>query len=269
MRRSIQFVILSLVTLASAFPAASDIPAFSAAVCPVVYQLDDSPGARGYHYVFYGNSFFINRDGYLLTAAHVLSQFRDGGGQPCILVRLAMAPPRLLKVQIVATDVQHDVAILRVTPNPFAGPYTVAVLPLAGERAAIGESVVANALRPARLRDPHTFEVPIEDLATGEILSYLSVRLDSAPGESVVFSKTNSGTDIFLFSHEVLRGQSGAPVLSAESHEVVGIVEGRWLHPAGPLATQGAAIPVTYALALLREHHIAWDTIAASASQKN
>jgi hypothetical protein len=26
---------------------------------------------------------------------------------------------------------------------------------------------------------------------------------------------------------------------------------------------------VTYALALLREHHIAWDTIAASASQKN
>jgi hypothetical protein len=269
MRQPFHSVIFALLMLASAFRAAPDISTFSAAVCPVVYQLDDSPGARGYHYVFYGNSFFINRDGYLLTAAHVLSQFRDGSGQPCILVRLAMAPPRLLKVQIIATDSEHDVAILRVTPNPFAGPYNVAVLPLAAEKAPIGESVVANALRPARLRDPHTFEMPIEDLAAGQILNYLSVRLDSSPSGNAVLSKPNAGTDIFLFSHEVLRGQSGAPVLSADSHEVVGIVEGRWLHPAGTLATQGAAIPVTYALALLREHHIAWDTLLASVSRNN
>jgi hypothetical protein len=268
MRRPCHFAIIALLTLAAAVPAAPDAPNFSAAICPVVYQLDDTPGNRGYHYVFYGNSFFINRDGYLLTAAHVLSQFRDGG-QPCILVRLAMAPPRLLKAQIVATDMQHDVAILRVTPNPFAGPYSVAVLPLAAEKAAIGEYVVANALRPARLKDPHTFEMPIEDLAPGRVLNYLSVRLDSSPAETAVLSKTHPGTDIFLFSHEVLRGQSGAPVLSADSHEVVGIVEGRWLHPAGPLATQGAAIPVSYALALLREHHIDWDSVSAAASPKN
>src|SRR5271170_5672870 len=50
----------------------------SAAVCPVVYQLDDAPGTRGYHYTFYGNAFFINREGYLLTAAHVLTEFRNG-----------------------------------------------------------------------------------------------------------------------------------------------------------------------------------------------
>jgi hypothetical protein len=110
--------------------------------------------------------------------------------------------------------------------------------------------------------------MPIEDLAAGQILNYLSVRLDTSPAENAVLSKPNTGTDIFLFSHEVLRGQSGAPVVSAGSHEVVGIVEGRWLHPAGGLATQGAAIPVTYALALLREHHIAWDTILASAREK-
>ena len=38
-------------------------------------------------------------------------------------------------------------------------------------------------------------------------------------------------TDLFLFSHEVERGQSGAPVIDAATHQVVGLIEGRWLHP--------------------------------------
>jgi len=68
---------------------ASDVNGLVAAVCPVVYQLDESPGNRGYHYVFYGNAFFINRDGYLLTAAHVLSEFHNGGQPSC-----SATPPR-------------------------------------------------------------------------------------------------------------------------------------------------------------------------------
>ena len=140
-------------------PSASDDKNFSAAVCPVVYQLDDSPGTRGYHYIFYGNAFFINRDGYLLTAAHVLSEFHNGG-QPSILVRLTSAPPRLLKADVIATDMEHDVAILRVTPNPFKGPYAVATLALGEEKPVIGEDVEATALRPERMKDPHTFEHP-------------------------------------------------------------------------------------------------------------
>src|SRR5277367_3869566 len=129
----------------------------SAAVCPVVYQLDDSPGNRGYHYIFYGNAFFINRDGYLLTAAHVLSEFHNGG-QPSVLVRLTSAPPRLLKTEVIAVDPEHDVAILRATPNPFAGPhspYDVIALSLGAAKPSIGEGVEATALRPEHLKDPH------------------------------------------------------------------------------------------------------------------
>src|SRR5271155_2668748 len=119
----------------------------SDAVCPIVYQLDEASAERGFHYIFYGNAFFINNEGYLLTAAHVLSEFRDGG-QPQILLRLPEAPPRLLKVEVVGVDALHDVAILRAVPNPFTGKYKVAFLPLALERPARGESVVAAALRP-------------------------------------------------------------------------------------------------------------------------
>jgi Trypsin-like peptidase domain len=228
----------------------------SAAVCPVVYQLDETSANRGYHYTFYGNAFFINEQGYLLTAAHVLSEFRNGG-QPQILLRLPEAPPRLVKVAVVATDPIHDVAVLRATPNPFEGRYQVAFLPLASEKAAIGDSVVAEALRPSRLKDPHTFDVPREDRSPGEVLEYLSTPLD----------KGQPNGELFLFSHEVQRGQSGAPVLSRESHQAVGLIEGRWLHPR-PVSTagldgkrsltQGAAIPISYAITLLEQKGISW-----------
>jgi hypothetical protein len=98
-------------------------------------------------------------------------------------------------------------------------------------------------------------------------------------------------TDIFLFSHEVIRGQSGAPVTASSTHQVVGLIEGRWLHPAAgspisgraaaptgaatsasqksaapiaaataPSLTQGAAVPISYAKSLLQKNHILWTT---------
>jgi Trypsin-like peptidase domain len=258
-------------TSTSAPSTASENNNVADAVCPVVYQLDDSPGTRGYHYIFYGNAFFINRDGYLLTAAHVLSEFQNGG-QPSVLLRLSSAPPRLVKVTVVATDIDHDVAILRATPNPFAGPYMVASLPLAGEKPSIGDGVEATALRPARARDPHTFELPIADSYPAAVLGYRSMSLapDSKAGAALAApSQPQVLTAIFLFSHEVQRGQSGAPVASSATREVVGLVEGRWLHPpagsltefgtkSAPALTQGAAVPIPYALALLRKNHISW-----------
>lgn len=279
-------------------------PDFSDAVCPVVYQLDESPGMRGYHYIFYGNAFFINREGYLLTAAHVLSEFHNGG-QPSILLRLAAAPPRMLKASVVDVDAEHDVAILRVTPNPFTGPYDVLSLPLAARQPNHGQSIVVSALRPSHLRNPETYELPVTDTYNAVVLDYRSMSL--SPENARASAKENSNlpqslagsrkalTDIFLFSHEVQLGQSGSPVVSATTHQVVGLIEGRWLHPTAvpadpaaagspasgsasansipaaknvvspaprplPILTQGAAVPITYALALLERNHISWDT---------
>ena len=219
----------------------------SAAVCPVVYQLDDSPSRHGYHYIFYGNAFFINRDGYLLTAAHVLSEFRNGG-QPSILLSRPYAPPRLVKVLVVATDVLHDVAILRATPNPFDAGYTVAALPLADAKPAAGDPLAVQALRPARAKDPETFELPIPEGYSAVTLTYRAINLDPAAinaRSSTPVLAAAQLTDIFLFSHEVIRGQSGAPVTSPRTHQVVGLIEGRWLHPTSglPAASRAADSP--------------------------
>jgi trypsin-like peptidase len=277
---------LSLAVLATACPHTSaQTPSradFSDAVCPVVYQLDESPGTHGYHYIFFGNAFFINREGYLLTAAHVLSEFHDGG-QPSVLLRLASAPPRMLKVTVVDVDAEHDVAILRVTPNPFTGPYNVLALPLAAQRPDKGQAIAVSALRPSHPRNPETYELPVTDTYSAVVLDYRSMSLTSESSRATAKENPSASqspaatrktlTDLFLFSHEVQLGQSGSPVVSANNGQVVGFIEGRWLHPAASVAknasatpapvprslTQGAAVPITYALGLLQRNHITWD----------
>jgi len=236
----------------------TDDTSLSAAVCPVVYQLDQSPSSRGYHYSFFGNAFFINEQGYLLTVAHVLETFR-GGGQPYILVSRPNSPPRLLQAAIIAVDAEHDVAILRATPNPFEGKHKVTFLPLAPEPATRGQAVIALSLHPPKLQNAHTFQAPQEDRSSGEVLSYESTQLE----------KSAPSADVFLLSHPVTRGQSGAPVLALDSRAVVGLVEGRWLRSSAVSiaksssmspSTPGAAVPIRYAIALLQRQSISWHT---------
>ena len=252
---------LSLAALACTLAANPPEPTTpDAAICPVVYRLDETPSPHGYRYAFFGNAFFINEQGYLLTDAHVLETFRDGG-QPYLIVRRPNAPPRLLQATIVATDPQHDVAILRVTPNPFAGNFRVAFLALATDPAAPGQSVIALSLHPNHLQDAQSLEAPREDRSPGQVLSYESTQLEkSAPAAKV-----------FLLSHPVTRGQSGSPVLTSDSRAVVGIIEGRWLRSVSAAAANspnqaasipGAATPIEYAIALLQRQTIPWHAAA-------
>ena len=236
----------------------ADDASLSAAVCPVVYQLEQSPSSNGYHYSFFGNAFFINEQGYLLTVAHVLETFRDGG-QPYILVSRPNSPPRLLQAAIIAVDSEHDVAVLLATPNPFAGNHKVAFLPLASDPAFRGQAVIALSLHPPKLQNAHTFQAPQEDRSSGEVLSYESTQLE----------KSAPSADVFLLSHPVARGQSGSPVLALDSRAVVGLVEGRWLRSSTisiaksssrSISTPGAAIPIRHAIALLQRQSISWHT---------
>jgi len=249
------------VAMLAAPVAPPDDAALSAAICPLVYPVDQNPSDRGYHYLFYGNGFFINEQGYLITATHVLSQLR--GGQPYILVRPASEPPQILKAILVAADREHDVAILRATPNPFEGNYKVGFLPLAQDWVSRGDSVVAASVHPSKPLDAYTLDASIEDRTPGEVFAFPFSQLEKGRNE----------TELFLFNHEIRRGQSGAPVVSANSHAVVGLVEGEWLRSSlMPLSTTagndapgtGAAVPIHYAIALLQQKGIAWHTASGA-----
>lgn len=242
--------------LAAARPDESSADTLSASVCPVVYRLDESPAARGYHYTFFGNAFFINDQGYLLTVAHVLETFKNGG-QPSILVTRPNSPPQLLPLSIIAADAEHDVAILRVTPNPFSGHYHVAFLSLASDAAAPGQAVFALSLHPAHIQNPRSFQLSVEDRAMGTVLSIEQTQL----------AKSGAAADVFLLSHPVALGQSGSPVLAADSDVVVGLIEGQWVRNgsvsvarAGAPSAEppGVAIPIRYAVSLLKQNGVAY-----------
>lgn len=238
-------------------PASAADTTLKAAICPIVYPSDETPRNKGYRYTFFGNAFFINSQGYLVTAAHVLQTFRDVG-QPYILVDRPNAPPQTLKANIIAIDWTHDVAVLRATPNPFEGKYRVAFLPLAAKRVEPGDAVVATALHPANIRNASTYQMPVQDWSSAEVLGFVQIHEEAQLPE----------TDLFIFNHEVQKGQSGSPVLSASSREVTGLVDGRWLRPTtfappsanasrytGPL---GAAVPVDYLIQLLQKNSVPW-----------
>ena len=259
-------VALLVSPLASAPPPAPGTAATRsprAALCPIVYPVDQSASDRGVHFLFYGNGFFINKDGYLITAAHVLSQLH--GGQPYVLLRSLTAPPRILPARLVAIDIEHDIAILRATPNPFLGNYDVSFLPLSADWPEKSASVTAAALRPSNLKDPHTGDPILENDPSGEVIDY----------EFFALYKGKPETELLLFSHEIEPGQSGAPILAAGSDGVVGLVEGRWLREnattfsvaaSSPSAGIGAGVPIHYAIWLLQQKGITWQPVPGNSS---
>src|ERR1700732_2555070 len=222
------------------------------AICPLVYPVDQSASDKGYHYLFYGNGFFINSEGYLITAAHVLNQLH--GGQPYILLHQSSSEFRIAPATLIAIDREHDVALLRVTSNPFAGNFKVSFLSLSPDRPSTGDHVLSAALLPSKPREAYTLNATIEMRARGEVLDSEFSQLEKGKGD----------TELLIFSHEIALGQSGAPVLSAESQKVAGLVEGQWFGrntlamSAAEHHALGAILPIHYAIALLEQKRIAW-----------
>lgn len=241
------------------------------AICPIVYQVDEGvPSPHGYRYLFFGNGFFINKDGYVLTAAHVLGQLQ--GGQPFLLLHDNSGQVEFVKAEVAAIDSDHDIAILRAMRNPFDGKHAVSFLPLDAGDARTGEMVRAASFMPSEPRDAFSLDPIREEQSPGKVMRFEFSQLDKGAAE----------TELFLFNHEIHPGQSGSPVLSDESHGVAGLVEGQWLrdsavfaelgvHKTGdgpPLArgiasVPGAVVPIHYALPLLQQKGIVWQAASA------
>ena len=249
--------------------------AASSAICQIVYQVDEGvPSPHGYRYIFYGNGFFINRDGYVLTAAHVLSQL--SGGQPFLLLHDGAGQVQFVRANVAALDSDHDIAVLRATKNPFDGKYDVSFLPLDAAGAKPGELVRAESFSPSQPRDAFSLDPIRELLSPGKVLRFEFSELEKGAAD----------TELFLFNHGIEPGQSGSPVISDESHGVTGLVEGQWLRdnsavfaelnvremgngaPSanGVASVPGAVVPIHYALPLLQRNGITWQAAARIAS---
>ena len=234
----------------------------SAALCQVVYPLDES-AEEGYRYMFFGNGFFINDQGYIVTAAHLLGYFRNGG-VPYILVGPPEGPRRMVEAPIVAADWEHDVAVLHAAPNPFQSDKRISYLRVSAETLARGRGVMSASLRPPDVQNAHSSVAPLEDFSRAEVIDYLFYR-----------DKGAEQSELMLFNQDVVPGQSGSPLVSSDTHAVVGIVVGKWLHPTvipsgaeGGHVTiaPGAALRIHYAIGLLEQLHVTWQSAANAAA---
>jgi len=254
----------------------ADEKTVNSALCQIVYQVDQIPVSHGYRYLFYGSGFFVNEEGYVLTAAHVLNQLE--GGQPFVLFRTSSGARKFAEAKVVAIDTDHDVAILKATPNPFEGNGAITYLRLTTKNLTAGERVVAADFRPSLPRDAYTLDPVVEDRSSGGVIDFEFSQLEDATVE----------TELFVFSHPVQPGQSGAPVISSDSHAVAGLVEGEWLRGAitalaaakrtaatgeddevlapGTAPIPSAVVPIHYAIALLQQKGISWHGVPEEAS---
>lgn len=236
--------------------------AIKSALCQVVYPLDETP-ENGYRYMFFGNGFFINDQGYIVTAAHLLGYFRNGG-IPYILVGPEEGPRRMVEAPIVAVDWDHDVAVLKAEPNPLLTDKKIGYLRISTETLVKGDGVMSASLRPPDTENAHSSLAPLEDSSRAQVIDYLFYR---DKGEQ---------SELLLFNQDVVPGQSGSPLVSAETNEVVGVVVGKWLHPTvipsganGGHMTMapGAALRIHYAIGLLDQLHVAWNSSANAVAE--
>jgi serine protease Do len=158
---------------------------------------------------FLGSAFLVHREGYLLTAAHIVSDPSDlrvvpmayqEGFAPMTIERVAA-----MTVNVARADPQHDVALLHIdqevsieVPDDFLGS-TGNVRPGASVMS-LGYSfghdqlhaiLTANAVVSAKIRSPN-------------------------------------GTELILFDNMVHDGDRGGPLIHVADGHIVGIVSGRF-----------------------------------------
>lgn len=173
--------------------------------------------------ISYGTCFAVSPDGLLLTALHVVE-----GEQP---LRVRLADGRIARARVVATDPDHDLALLR------AEAATPAYLSLAEEgRVRLGERVF-------------TLGFPVVELL-GPAPKFTEGVISSVSG--------NVGEALLQISVPVQPGNSGGPLLD-ERGRVVGVVVqvaslGAFLDLAGTLPQNvNFAVRASYARRMLPE----------------
>ena len=241
-----------------------------------------------------GSGFFVGKDGYVLTAGHVVKgAMRDakavGATKVTFEVGLLLdmssvsnANFRGSFIWVDATPVEvddiHDLALLKVSRNPFSGELQSGIV----SKGSMLRLRVTTAKLDSRLPSegetllvsgyPLPQEIPTfvtqKGMVASESFSAVEVQLPRAPAG---FTGTEV-MDSILLDAVVNPGNSGGPVYETQSGNVIGICDAyetallqtnkRNAVPIAPgeylLQNAGLAVvvPIKYAIDLLRKNHV-------------
>lgn len=250
-----------------------------------------------------GSGFFVSKGGYVLTAGHVVRGAEDGAraaGATRITLQVGITldasfPDNtnmsgnftFVDAALVEVDDIHDLALLKLSRNPFLGevrneivlkgregaPLRVTTASLDSQLPSEGESLLVSGY-PLPQSIP-TF-VTQKGIVASVYLSAVDVRRPGGPADS----ESPQIVNVILLAAAVNPGNSGGPVYEPTSGRVVGICDA---YMNSPLFTNkqhtvnvnpqesltqnsGLAIvvPIQYAIELLRKNNVPGFPTAAS-----
>jgi len=238
-----------------------------------------------------GTGFFVSQQGYVLTAAHVIRGAEKyarekGATKVWFQVGILLDPSSVPGINflgsfspVAATPVEvddvHDVALLKLSANPFNGqlqsgiktpqgilPLRVAVARLKPELPPEGRNVLISG---------YPLEIPTFVTQKGMVASE-SFSIVTIPVPGAIGRTRPEAVDSILLDAVVNPGNSGGPVYESDSGDVVGICEAYELSPLftnklnpvqvtpDEIAMQNAGlavvVPIKYGIDLLRKNGV-------------
>jgi S1-C subfamily serine protease len=262
------------------------------AVIQISYQSDPPvPNGTG----IAGTGFLVSNDGYALTAAHVVNEVKkllqaNGARGFRLIAGVTLDTSsgsfhgsfEQIDCTVVDMDVPHDIAILKLSRNPF-GPFFNSGIVVGGKPLTLHvQTAKLQAQRPAEgtelLVSGYPLSVPtlVTQRGTVASLSFTEVEIER-PGAPPWF-KFPEVADQILADIVVNPGNSGGPFYLSDTGEVIGICHGNLLSPVhlenGAIVqmqeggtthileqNSGLAVvlPIKYAIALLDKNKITYE----------
>jgi S1-C subfamily serine protease len=220
-----------------------------------------------------GTGFFVNNDGYVVTAKHVVDTAKkrfDSGpeeeGKHAIAILLPWpnidanfrARFRGVPFDVIAADSTHDLAVLRVRQNPFAGD----IGPIRVGTNMVDMPCAVARLNPARPRDGTSIAVSGYPLNEFALVTNAGV-LASSWAVDVETSTPSQVNERYLGDLEVNHGNSGGPAYLIDDGSVIGvcIATKTTVYSGGARVSTGLAelVPVRYAIDLLDRQGIVYE----------
>lgn len=234
-----------------------------------------------------GTGFFVNADGYVVTARHVLEAGRQAAeriqaDQKDTVVGLAQPNTEnmrgnfsIVPFDVVDEDARHDLALLRLKANPFAGEVRSGIVVGDKEVPVLFGTATLNDGRPSDGEAVGISGYPLGQpvlvtnagwMATSWSFDIQEVAVPEAPE----WFRRPDIADTFLADVEVNPGNSGGPVYLAEDASVIGVCRGSLLSPVrdqqGNVDSRRLhyssgltiVVPARYVIELLRKHGLNW-----------
>lgn len=184
----------------------------------------------------FGSGFIIDEAGHVATAAHVVedaNQMVQRGFE----VTLGLAYPNLdngnltmvnnfyhLRATVLEMDTDHDVALLKMDPNPFENP-PISLIQI-GDEPGIVPLYKKCSIAAARPRDGESIAVsgyPLNSVTLVTTAGYLASAWETQVSDVSDGSRLRDSLDVYLADISVNPGNSGGPVYRVADGTVIGV----------------------------------------------